>query len=150
MADEIWRQLVECKYQILRYGEARRQLPCGLQHVHRKTFESQPATDLFLGHGIGLHLHEEPYLGKTPILGHIDADAVIEENMVLGFEPLCYETGYGFGMQNKDMLLVTATGFGIVVELYRYRPASGHPMTIGVAGLGDRSGTGIQACSGKV
>ena len=30
--------------------------------------------------------------------------------MVLGFEPLCYQTGYGFGMQNKDMLLVTATG----------------------------------------
>jgi Xaa-Pro dipeptidase len=30
--------------------------------------------------------------------------------MVLGFEPLCYETGHGFGMQNKDMLLVTANG----------------------------------------
>jgi len=30
--------------------------------------------------------------------------------MVLGFEPLCYDTGHGFGMQNKDMLLVTAKG----------------------------------------
>ena len=30
--------------------------------------------------------------------------------MVLGFEPLCYRTGYGYGMQNKDMLLVTASG----------------------------------------
>ena len=30
--------------------------------------------------------------------------------MVLGFEPLCYQTGHGFGMQNKDMLLVTETG----------------------------------------
>jgi Xaa-Pro aminopeptidase len=30
--------------------------------------------------------------------------------MVLGVEPLCYQTGYGFGMQNKDMMLVTATG----------------------------------------
>ena len=28
--------------------------------------------------------------------------------MVLGIEPLIYETGYGFGMQNKDMVLVTA------------------------------------------
>ena len=64
----------------------------------------------FVGHGIGLHLHEDPYLGKTPILGRPGTDAVIEEGMVLGFEPLCYDTGYGFGMQNKDMLLVTSTG----------------------------------------
>jgi Xaa-Pro dipeptidase len=64
----------------------------------------------FVGHGIGLHLHEDPYLGKTPILGRPGSDALIEENMVLGFEPLCYETGHGFGMQNKDMLLVNAKG----------------------------------------
>ena len=30
--------------------------------------------------------------------------------MVLGIEPLIYETGFGFGMQNKDMVLVTASG----------------------------------------
>ena len=30
--------------------------------------------------------------------------------MVLGIEPLIYETGYGFGMQNKDMVLVTSGG----------------------------------------
>jgi Xaa-Pro aminopeptidase len=30
--------------------------------------------------------------------------------MVLGVEPLIYETGYGFGMQNKDIVLVTETG----------------------------------------
>jgi Xaa-Pro dipeptidase len=64
----------------------------------------------FVGHGIGLHLHEDPYLGKTPILGRPGQDALLEENMVLGFEPLCYRTGYGFGMQNKDMLLVTRDG----------------------------------------
>ena len=29
---------------------------------------------------------------------------------MLGFEPLCYDTGYGYGMQNKDMLLVTSKG----------------------------------------
>ena len=27
--------------------------------------------------------------------------------MVLGIEPLVYRTPYGFGMQNKDMVLVT-------------------------------------------
>ena len=30
--------------------------------------------------------------------------------MVLGIEPLIYETGFGFGMQNKDMVLVTDDG----------------------------------------
>ena len=30
--------------------------------------------------------------------------------MVLGIEPLIYETGFGFGMQNKDMVLVTERG----------------------------------------
>jgi Xaa-Pro aminopeptidase len=49
-------------------------------------------------------------LGTTPILGHPGQDAVLEENMVLGFEPLCYRTGFGFGVQNKDVLHVTATG----------------------------------------
>jgi Xaa-Pro aminopeptidase len=55
-------------------------------------------------------LHEDPYLGMTPVLGKPGEDAPLEENMVLGFEPLCYDTGHGFGMQNKDMLLVTASG----------------------------------------
>ena len=57
----------------------------------------------FVGHGIGLHLHEEPYLGKY-------SDTALEAGMVLGIEPLVYETGYGYGMQNKDMVLVTETG----------------------------------------
>ena len=57
----------------------------------------------FIGHGIGLHLHEDPYLGPTE-------DRALEAGMVLGIEPLIYETGFGFGMQNKDMVLVTHDG----------------------------------------
>ena len=30
--------------------------------------------------------------------------------MVLGIEPLVYNTGHGFGMQNKDIVAVTRTG----------------------------------------
>ena len=57
----------------------------------------------FVGHGIGLHLHEDPYLAQ-------DDQALIQEGMVFGIEPLIYKTGYGFGMQNKDMILVTNEG----------------------------------------
>ena len=45
----------------------------------------------------------EPYLGKC-------SDTPLESGMVLSFEPLWHETGYGFGMQLKDMLLVTENG----------------------------------------
>jgi Xaa-Pro dipeptidase len=57
----------------------------------------------FVGHGIGLFLHEDPYLGGGE-------DISLEAGMVLGIEPLIYQTGHGFGMQNKDMVLLTDTG----------------------------------------
>jgi ectoine hydrolase len=62
--------------------------------------EGLPAID-FVGHGIGVHLHEEPYLGRY-------GDATLEAGMVLGIEPLVYSPGKG--MQNKDMVLVTDDG----------------------------------------
>ena len=40
----------------------------------------------------------------------------VENGMVLGFEPLCYETALASGMQNKDMLLVTETGFDLLSD----------------------------------
>ncbi len=110
MAEEIWKLMVECKYGILdqiRPGAS--SLAVYGDFIARlKTMNLPPIS--FVGHGIGLHLHEDPYLGATPILGRPGEDAPVEENMVLGFEPLCYRTGHGFGVQNKDVLHVTATG----------------------------------------
>jgi len=102
-AERIWATLVECKYRILemmRPGASSRA-------IYEDFIARLRALDLppisFVGHGIGLHLHERPYLG-----GH--EDVPLEAGMVLGIEPLCYRTGHGFGMQNKDMVLVTETG----------------------------------------
>jgi Xaa-Pro aminopeptidase len=47
--------------------------------------------------------------------------------MVLGFEPLCYRTGHGFGMQNKDMVVVTDNG----CELLSDHADTDHLMKIG-------------------
>src|SRR5689334_21137809 len=55
-----------------------------------------------VGHGIGLALHEEPYLGRY-------GDETLEEGMVVAIEPLVYIPGR-VGMQNKDMLVVTKSG----------------------------------------
>jgi Xaa-Pro dipeptidase len=108
-ADEIWQVLTDCKYDILeriRPGASCRAIYDAF--IARLAKSKLPPIS-FVGHGIGLFLHEDPYLGHTPIIGSTQ-DAALEEGMVLGFEPLCYRTGYGFGMQNKDMVVVTANG----------------------------------------
>jgi Xaa-Pro dipeptidase len=108
-AERIWQHLVECKcliMEMIRPGASCRAI---YDAFTAKLSRLNLPPISFVGHGIGLHLHEDPYLGKTPNLGK-DGDAALEAGMVLGVEPLCYRTGYGFGMQNKDMMLVTETG----------------------------------------
>ncbi|MDH3739312.1 MAG: Xaa-Pro peptidase family protein [Alphaproteobacteria bacterium] len=100
---EIWQNLVECKYMLLermKPGASTREI---YQAFIAKFSELDlPAID-FVGHGIGVHLHEEPYLGKYD-------DAQLEAGMVLGIEPLVYGSGMGFGLQNKDMVTITEAG----------------------------------------
>jgi Xaa-Pro dipeptidase len=102
-AERIWAKLTECKYMLLeaiKPGASSRHI-YDLYRAKVAALELPPIS--FIGHGIGLHLHEDPYLGPTE-------DQVLEAGMVLGIEPLIYETGFGYGMQNKDMILVTQTG----------------------------------------
>jgi Xaa-Pro dipeptidase len=102
-ADHIWKNLIECKYLILdmiKPGASSREIyQAFIKHLGK--LDLPPIK--FVGHGIGLHLHEEPYLGMY-------SDTPLQAGMVLGIEPLVYDTGYGFGMQNKDMVLVTDSG----------------------------------------
>jgi Xaa-Pro dipeptidase len=108
-AERIWQHLVECKYLLLdmiKPGVSCREV---YQAFIAKLTQMKLAPISFVGHGIGLHLHEEPYLGNNPIIGR-DVDQVIEADMVFSVEPLCYRTGFGYGMQLKDMIRVTATG----------------------------------------
>lgn len=110
MAETIWDVLVDCKYAILdKIRPGASALEIYNDFIGRLERHNLPPIS-FVGHGIGLHLHEDPYIGSTPLLGQPGRDALVEENMVLGFEPLCYRTGYGYGMQNKDVLHVTASG----------------------------------------
>jgi Xaa-Pro dipeptidase len=116
MADAIWAHLVACKYMLLDMIRPGASCLAVYRAFIDKLAEMKLPPIGFVGHGIGLHLHEDPYLGQTPILGRPGLDAVIEEGMVLGFEPLCYDTGYGFGMQNKDMLVVTRDGCELISD----------------------------------
>jgi Xaa-Pro dipeptidase len=65
-----------------------------------KRHDMEPAIR-FLGHGLGLSLHEEPF-----IAGH--SSTVLEEGMVLAIEPV-YRIGE-MGFHLEDNLIVTANG----------------------------------------
>jgi Xaa-Pro dipeptidase len=102
-AERIWQNLVACKYLLLdaiKPGASSRAI---YELYLGKVGELGLPPISFIGHGIGLHLHEDPYLGPTD-------DQLLEAGMVFGIEPLIYQTGFGFGMQNKDMVLVTDDG----------------------------------------
>lgn len=108
-AEKIWGNLVECKYLIMDMIKPGASCRAIYESFIRKLSELNLPPISFVGHGIGLHLHEDPYIGKTPEIGK-SGDAQLKAGMVLGVEPLCYQTGYGYGMQNKDMMLVTDSG----------------------------------------
>jgi Xaa-Pro dipeptidase len=102
-AERIWENLVACKHLILDMTKPGASSQAIYEAFLRKLSELDLPPISFVGHGIGLHLHEDPYLGQY-------SDTPLEAGMVLGIEPLVYRTPYGFGMQNKDMILVTQTG----------------------------------------
>jgi Xaa-Pro dipeptidase len=109
-AERIWANLTACKDMLLDAimpGASSRAI---YELYLEKTEELKLPRISFVGHGIGLHLHEEPYLGPTE-------DQPLEPGMVLGIEPLIYQTGYGFGMQNKDMVLVTERGCELLSDV---------------------------------
>jgi Xaa-Pro dipeptidase len=117
IAREIWQVMVDCKYAILdRIRPGASCLAIYRDFIARLERHGLPPIS-FVGHGIGLHLHEDPYLGATPLLGRPGEDAEVEADMVFGFEPLCYRTGHGFGVQNKDVLQVTDRGARLLSDV---------------------------------
>lgn len=106
---KIWSNLIECKYLVMDLIKPGASCP----EIYRKFLEkfSQLGFDpiSFVAHGIGLHLHEEPYMGRY-------GNEIVEAGMVGAFEPLVYIPGR-FGMQNKDMFCVTETGCELLSDV---------------------------------
>jgi Xaa-Pro aminopeptidase len=100
--ETIWSNLIACKYLIMNMikpGAGCREI---YQTFLNKFSELGFESISFVAHGIGLHLHEEPYMGRY-------GNAIVETGMVGAFEPLVYIPGR-FGMQNKDMFAVAENG----------------------------------------
>jgi Xaa-Pro aminopeptidase len=107
--ERIWRNLIECKYLVLGMIRPGASTQAIYQAFLKRFSELNLPPISFVGHGIGLHLHEEPYLGKY-------SDSRLEAGMVLGVEPLVYGRGRGFGLQIKDMVLVTPGGCEVLSD----------------------------------
>ncbi|HEY3314925.1 MAG TPA: Xaa-Pro peptidase family protein [Bacillota bacterium] len=61
----------------------------------------------FVGHGLGLSLHEDPYVGRY-------GDWVLQEGMVLCIEPYVVFPERNAGFQVEDEVLVTANGYELL------------------------------------
>jgi Xaa-Pro aminopeptidase len=106
---KIWSNLIECKYLVMDLIKPGASCPA----IYRKFLEKFGQLGFppisFVAHGIGLHLHEEPYMGRY-------GNEMVEAGMVGAFEPLVYIPGR-FGMQNKDMFCVTEQGCELLSDV---------------------------------
>jgi Xaa-Pro aminopeptidase len=100
--EKIWANLIESKYLVMDLIKPGARCRDVYQMFLKKFSELGLDPISFVAHGIGLHLHEEPYMGRY-------GDEIVEAGMVGAFEPLVY-IPERFGMQNKDMFAVTASG----------------------------------------
>jgi Xaa-Pro dipeptidase len=110
--EKIWANLIECKYLVMNMIKPGARCKDIYQRFLAKFSELGFDPISFVAHGIGLHLHEEPYMGRY-------GDEIVEAGMVGAFEPLVYIPGR-FGMQNKDMFCVSENGCELLSD---YTPA---------------------------
>ncbi|MFM8267778.1 MAG: M24 family metallopeptidase [Ilumatobacteraceae bacterium] len=74
------------------------------------------------GHGVGLLIHEEPFLGRT-------SSAVLREGDVVTVEPGVYREGFG-GIRIEDLVLVTDVGCRSLTASPKDDPCPPSPPTI--------------------
>lgn len=108
-AARVYRNLADCRDIVLdaiRPGMPARRV----YELFRAKFDELGMPPIsFVGHSIGVDLHEHPYLAPF-------ARETLEPGMVLGVEPLVYRSGHGFGMQIKDMVAVSETGYDLLSD----------------------------------
>lgn len=108
-AEEIWAGIVDCRDLIfgsIRGGASGTEIYGRVSERFRE-LGWDPMS--FVGHGIGLFVHEEPYIGRY-------GDARLEAGMVLGTEPVLLIPG-SYGFQVKDIVTVNEDGFDLLSDV---------------------------------
>jgi Xaa-Pro aminopeptidase len=107
--EEIWSNIVGCRdliFETIRDGASGSEV---YQKVMARFEELDWPTMGFVGHGIGLFVHEDPYIGRY-------GDASLESGMVLGTEPVLLLPGR-FGFQVKDIVAVGPDGCDVLSDV---------------------------------
>jgi Xaa-Pro dipeptidase len=90
-------------------------IPCSaVDDASREVIRKAGYAECFIhrtGHGLGLEVHEAPYL-------RWDNDAVLEPGMVFSIEPAIFVRGLG-GARHSDTVLVTETGYELLTDYPR-------------------------------
>jgi len=105
---DIWARLVDIHSAMLEHvrpGASTREL--WKLFVDEFAARDLTPTIRFAGHGLGLSLHEEPYISTY-------RDSRLEENMVLAIEPVTQVDGVGFHIE--DEVIVTANGCELISD----------------------------------
>jgi ectoine hydrolase len=106
---EIWSNIVLCRdliFESIRDGASGAEV-YGRVRDRFQSLGWDPMS--FVGHGIGLFVHEEPYIGSY-------GDARIEAGMVLGTEPVLLIPG-SYGFQVKDIVAVNDGGCDLLSDV---------------------------------
>jgi len=107
--DEIWKRILELRanaFGRIKAGASTR----AIYEAYARELESFGFKPInFLGHGLGLTLHEEPYLNRY-------SDSQLEAGMVLAIEPYLMLPDRNWGFQLEDELVVTDTGYDLITD----------------------------------
>ncbi len=104
---EKWQKIIEARSLILdmiRPGAS----TMAIYNAFNRYFEKARLTPInFVGHGLGITLHEEPYIS----LYH---DTELQPGMVLAIEPLYFTQGEGY--QIEEIVAVTESGYELMTD----------------------------------
>lgn len=93
-------------------------VPCSeIDRIGRKILADHAVEDLFIhgtGHGVGLAIHEDPYIGRQ-------STSTLEVGDVVTVEPGLYRMGVG-GVRIEDLLVVTETAHRCLTSLPKDSP----------------------------
>lgn len=106
---EIWSRLLELRanaFARIRSGASTR----AIYEAYARELEGFGFRPInFLGHGLGLTLHEEPYLNRY-------SDSTVEAGMVLAIEPYLMLPERNWGFQLEDEVIVTDSGYELITD----------------------------------
>ena len=106
---ETWKKLIEARavtLENIRPGVHSQEI---YQTFSKKFKEMGLEPINFVGHGLGLTLHEDPYINKF-------SDTILEPGMVLCVEPYYMMVEQNMGFQIEDEIIVTEKGYELITN----------------------------------